>query len=145
MELERIISVTGKSGLFELLSQGKSSFIVKEIETDKRSSLSARNNVVMLSNVAVFTQEDDMPLKDVFAAIYKKENGGASISPKEEASEMFSYFATVVPNFDQNRVYHSDLKKLFRWYDILHKKDLLKNIIENNQEVEEAVTEEKSA
>jgi hypothetical protein len=141
MALEKIISVSGKSGLYELKLQTKSSFLVKDLETGKGMSLSAQNNVIMLSNVAIFTDQEDKPLQEILVAIYKKENGGASINFKAEAADLFEYFAELVPNFDKKRVYHSDLKKIFKWYAILHKADLLTSLVESNKEEEIAIEE----
>ncbi len=143
MGLEKIISVGGKPGLFELLSQTKNSFIVKDLESGKKSAISAQYNIVMLNNVAIFTEDEDLPLENIFTTIFEKENGGTSISPKEDAIKLFDYFSEIVPNYNKERVYHSDLKKLFKWYEILHKIDLLKDLISQESEISVDIEEEK--
>lgn len=141
MDLTKIISISGKPGLYKLISQSKGSFIVEDLDKGKRTSISAHNNVSLLENVAIYGISEEFPLKDVFTKIYEKENGGPSISHKESGANLRNYLVEILPDYDEDRVYDSDLKKLFQWYNILQSKDLVTPEPEEVQEDE--VVEEK--
>ena len=136
MDLTKIISISGKPGLFKLVSQAKGSFIVEDLDKGKKTSISAHNNVSLLENVAIYGVSEEFPLKDVFTRIYNKENGGPAINHKESGANLRRYIEEVLPEYDESRVYDSDLKKLFQWYNILQAKGLV---------TPEAVSEETSA
>lgn len=125
MDLTKIISISGKPGLFKLVSQAKGSFIVEDLDKGKKTSISAHNNVSLLENVAIYGVSEEFPLKEVFTRIYTKENGGLAISHKESGANLRKYIEEVLPEYDESRVYDSDLKKLFQWYNILHAKGLV--------------------
>lgn len=125
MDLTKIISIAGKPGLFKLISQAKGGFIVEDLEKGKKTSISASNNVSLLENVAIYGVSEEFPLKDVFARIYTKENGGPAIHHKESGADLRNYIEEVLPEYDESRVYDSDLKKLFQWYNILQSKGLV--------------------
>ena len=144
MDLTKIISISGKPGLFKLVSQAKGSFIVEDLDKGKKTSISAHNNVSLLENVAIYGVSEEFPLKDVFARIYNKENGGAAINHKESGANLRKYIEEVLPEYDESRVYDSDLKKLFQWYNILQAKGLVTPEPEV-EEAPEAVSEETSA
>ncbi|MFA5619445.1 MAG: DUF5606 domain-containing protein [Weeksellaceae bacterium] len=124
MDLTKIISISGKPGLFKLIAQTKGGFIVEDIEKEKKTSISSRSNVSLLENIAIYGLSEEYPLKDVFMKIYEKENGGTAINHKEAAGELRKYMAEVLPDYDESRVHDSDLKKLFQWYNLLHSKGL---------------------
>ncbi len=134
MDLTKIIAISGKPGLYKLISQAKGGFIVEDLEKGKKTSISAQNNVSLLENVAIYGVSEEYPLKDVFTKIYNKENGGASINHKESGANLRKYMEEVLPDYDESRVYDSDLKKLFQWYNLLQSKDL----VTPEPEVEEA-------
>ena len=138
MDLTKIISISGKPGLYKLISQVKGGFIVEDLDKGKKTTISAQNNVSLLENVAIYGVAEEFPLKDVFTKIYEKENGGQTISHKESGNKLRSYMEEVLPEYDEDRVYDSDLKKLFQWYNILQSKGMLTP--EENQE--EEITEE---
>ncbi|WP_010180342.1 DUF5606 family protein [Aquimarina agarilytica] len=128
MSLEKIIAISGKPGLFELMSQTRGGFLVTSLIDGKRQSISMRNNVSVLNEIAVYTYDKEVPLKEVFIAIREKQNGEASISHKSSKKELESYFLEVLPDYDEERVYASDIKKIIQWYNLLHKADLVKDL-----------------
>ncbi|SMC51267.1 DUF5606 family protein [Moheibacter sediminis] len=143
MDLTKIISISGKPGLFKLVSQAKGSFIVEDLDKGKKTSISAHNNVSLLENVAIYGVSDEFPLKEVFTRIFNKENGGTAISHKESGANLRKYIEEVLPEYDESRVYDSDLKKLFQWYNILQAKGLVTPAPETEEAPAEAKTEEK--
>ena len=136
--LKDILSISGYGGLYKFISQGRTGIIVEALEDKKRMNASATAKISALEDIAIFTDVEDIPLKDVFKAIYDKENGGESINHKSSANELKDYFAEVLPDYDRDRVYVSDIKKVINWYNVLHKFDML-----NFEEVEEEKSEEK--
>jgi len=144
MDLTKIISISGKPGLFKLISQAKGGFIVEDLDKGKKTSISAHNNVSLLENVAIYGVSEEFPLKEVFTRIYNKENGGAAINHKESGASLRKYIEEVLPEYDESRVYDSDLKKLFQWYNILQAKGLVTPEPEV-EEAPEAVAEEATA
>ena len=141
MDLKGILSISGYPGLYKLVSQGKNSIIVESLETKKRMPAYATSKISALEDIAIFTEDEDILLKKVFKNIYDKENGGESISHKSSANELKEYFAEVLPEYDRDRVYVSDIKRLINWYNILHKMDILK--FEEEETTEEKSEEEK--
>ena len=138
MELEGIIAISGKGGLFKLISQSRGGFIVEALADGKRFPVQAANNVSSLEDIAMYTYEEEVPLKDVLANIAKKENGGQAISHKESANKLKEYFGEVLPNFDEDRVYTSDIKKVFQWYNILQTSGLITLEEEKEDTIEDA-------
>ena len=136
--LKDILSISGYGGLYKFISQGRTGIIVEALEDKKRMNASATAKISALEDIAIFTDVEDIPLKDVFKAIYDKENGGESINHKSSANELKDYFAEVLPDYDRDRVYVSDIKKVINWYNVLHKFDML-----NFEEAEEDKSEEK--
>ncbi len=144
MDLTKIISISGKPGLYKLISQAKGGFIVEDLDKGKKTSISAQNNVSLLENVAIYGISEEFPLKEVFTKIYEKENGGPTINHKESGANLRKYMEEVLPEYDESRVYDSDLKKLFQWYNILQEKDLVTPEPEAEEsENKEVATEEK--
>jgi len=119
MEYSKIIAIAGKPGLYEAISQTKSGFIVESLLDKKRFPIASTNNVSLIENIAIYTYDEDMPLLDVFKAIYTKEDGKKAISHKESSNKLSAYFGEVLPNFDDERVYASNIKKVVQWYNIL--------------------------
>lgn len=126
MNLAGIIAISGKPGLYKVIAQGKNTIIVESIEDKKRVPAYATDRISALDDISIYTLDDDKPLREIFTDIYKKENGGATISHKEDAKKMHAFLLEILPNFDQDRVYPSDIKKLFQWYNLLHKAGELK-------------------
>jgi len=134
--LKDILSISGYGGLFKFISQGRNGIIVEALEDKRRMNASATAKISALEDIAIFTDTEDIPLKDVFKAISEKENGGEAIHHKSSANELKDYFEEVLPDYDKDRVYVSDIKKVVNWYNILHKFDML-NFDEDEEETEE--------
>ena len=119
MEFNKIISVTGKPGLFQVISQSKSAIIVESLLDKKIVAINATQNVSLLENIAIYTYEEDMPLLNVFKAIAEKTTGKEAISHKENDKNLISFFADAMPNYDAERVYVSNIKKVIQLFNIL--------------------------
>jgi len=130
MNLEKIITVGGKPGLFEIITQTRTGAIAQSLIDQKRLSVGAHSSVSILSEIAIYTLSEEVPLKEVFQKIYDKENGEkCSISPKVSKDDLEEYFFEVLPEYDEDRVYVSDIKKIIKWYNILHSKDYFKSVL----------------
>ena len=112
--LKTILSISGKPGLFKLISQAKNMLIVESLQTGKRQPAYAHEKIISLGDIAIFTDEEDVPLSEVLNAIKEKENGAKVTLDIKKA-----YLAEVLPNFDRERVYPTDIKKLISWYNLL--------------------------
>ena len=119
MSLEKIIAVTGKPGLYEIIAQSKGGIIVESLIDKKRFPINAMHNVSVLDNIAIYTYDDEMPLRLILKSIFEKENGKECISHKESNKVLTSYFAEILPNYDEERVYPSNIKKVVQWYNLL--------------------------
>lgn len=119
MEFSKIISVTGKPGLFQVISQSKNAIIVESLADQKRVAINSTQNVSLLENIAIYTYEEDIPLLNVFKAMFDKTAGVAAVSHKESGKKLASFFAEVLPNYDDERVYASNIKKVIQWFNIL--------------------------
>lgn len=120
--LKTILAISGKPGLYKLVSQGKNMLIVEAIGADKkRMPVYGNDKVISLGDIAMYTDSDEVPLGEVLESIKKKENGGvASIDYKKASSEeLHAFMAVVLPNYDRDRVHTSDIKKLVQWYNLL--------------------------
>lgn len=126
MSLEKILSISGKPGLYNIKAQTRTGFVAESLLDGKKISVGMRHNVSVLSEIAIYTLDGEVPLKEVFEKISEKENGGQAISHKASKDELEAYFFEILPNFDEDRVYASDIKKVFQWYNLLQSKDLLK-------------------
>jgi hypothetical protein len=125
MNLDSIISVTGKPGLYKVLSQIKNGLIVESIDDGKRVPIHATDKVSALSDISIYTNDGDMPLEEIYGVIFKKTDGKVAVNHKAAPEELRSFMADVVPNYDSDRVYNSDLKKMFQWFNVLVEKGLL--------------------
>lgn len=120
MGLEKILSVAGKPGLYKLITKTRTGFVAESLLDGKKISVGLRSNVSVLSEIAIYTLEEELPLREVFLKIQQKENGGkTSVSHKDEKIKLEEYFFEVLPNYDEDRVYASDVKKIIQWYNIL--------------------------
>ena len=118
--LTKILSVSGKPGLYKLISTSKNLNIVESLLDGKRIPVYLTEKVVALSDVSIYTMEEDVPLREVFRKIKEKENGEkAVLDSKSSNGEVFRYFGEVLPNYDTEKVYASDIKKILSWYNIL--------------------------
>jgi len=119
MEFNKIIAVSGKPGLFKVISQSKSAIIVAGLGDDKRAAISATQNVSLLENIAIYTYEEDVPLLKVLKAMYDKTEGKEAISHKESGKKLEAFFGEVLPDYDAERVYTSNIKKVIQWFNLL--------------------------
>ena len=140
MALEKIISISGQPGLYKVISQTKYGLIAENLEDSKRIPVYSNYKVSSLGDISIYTQDDDVPLNDVFLMIMEKE-GGKPVDVKSEA-EVKTYFESVLPTYDRDRVYVSDMKKLLKWYNALVKRDLIQK--EEEAPAEAPVEETKS-
>lgn len=136
--LKGILAISGHSGLFKLVAESKNSIIVESLDTKKRMPVYSSAKVSALEDIAIYTYEGDVPLKDIFKSIWDKEEGGAAIATKSSGNELKAYFEEVVPEFDKDRVYVSDIKKVLQWYNSLQTKDMLDFNEEEGEEKEDA-------
>ena len=125
MILKDILAISGEPGLFKFIAQGKNAIIVEHLETKKRSSIYGSAKVNSLEDIAIFTDEEDIPLGKVFDLIHEKESGGPAIDSKIDTDKLKSWFEGVLPDYSKDKVYTSDIKKVAQWYNILHKLNLL--------------------
>lgn len=120
--LETILAISGKPGLYRLISHGNKSLIVESIgDKPKRMPAFSTDRVISLADIAMYTDDKEVPLADVLTSLKEKEGGkSASIDYKNASKdELFSFFADILPNFDRDRVFPSDVKKLIQWYNLL--------------------------
>jgi hypothetical protein len=147
MDLTGIISVAGKPGLFKVIAQGKNSLIVESLIDGKRMPAYSTERISALDDISIYTTEEDIPLKDVLQMMLKKENGGPVLSHKENLSNLTEYLTLILPNYDRERIYPSDIKKLFQWYNLLQKAGIIKleeeKVKKPSTEVKEKTTAKK--
>lgn len=137
--LTKILSVSGRPGLYKLISTGKNLNIVESLADGKRIPVYLQEKVVALSDVSIYTESGDTPLREVFKTIKEKENGKqVSLGSKSSNNEVFGYLKGVLPDYDRDRVYASDAKKLISWYNILVEKGI---DFEEEEKVEEQQNE----
>ncbi|MGL5787115.1 MAG: DUF5606 family protein [Bacteroidales bacterium] len=118
--LKLILSISGKPGLFKLVSQGRGNIIVESLVDKKKVPAYAHDKVISLNDISIYTLEGETPLREVFAAISAKENGAqTSVDPKSDAKALRAYFVEILPSYDDERVYPTDIKKVLTWYNIL--------------------------
>lgn len=134
--LKGILAIAGHSGLFKMVSNSKNALIVESIIDKKRMPAYASSKISALEDIAIFTDEGDVQLVEVFKNIKEKENGGQAVSHKASGKELKSYMTEILPNYDEDRVYVSDMKKVFQWYNILQENDML-DLEASEEEVKE--------
>ena len=138
MSLERILSISEKPGLFKLITQTRNGFVAESLIDGKRLSVNLRSNVSLLSEIAIYTLTEEVPLIDVLNKIKAKEKGNkTSISHKDSKDDLEEYFFSILQDYDEDRVYPSDIKKVIRWYNLLQEKDMLHLLEEKNNDEEE--------
>ena len=125
MELKDFISVAGKSGLHTIVGKSKNNVIVESLKDKKRFPIFNTNKISALSDISIYTYDEEILLSELFDRIQKKYKKEAAISHLESSEELKKVFEELVPNYDQEQVYNSDIKKVFQWYNILHDTDNL--------------------
>jgi len=141
MNLSGIISISGMSGLYKVIAQSKNGLIVESLTDKKRIPAHATNRVSALEDVSIYSTGEDVPLKEVFQKIYDMEKGGVALDHKSSDAELKAYFKKAFAEYDEDRVYASDIKKVMMWYNILQKEGLL----ETKEEKSEEKKDEKAA
>jgi hypothetical protein len=123
--LKGILSISGQAGLYKLVAESKNNIIVESLDTKKRIPVYSTAKVSALEDIAIYTETSDVPLKDIFKSISDKEECGSALSHKSSGNELKAYFEEVVPEYDKDRVYVSDIKKVLLWYNTLQEKEML--------------------
>jgi len=142
MELKGILAISGKPGLYKMLSQGKSSIIVEGLEDKKRFPVYTAHNISALEEISIYTETEDVSLVDVFKNIFDITEGKDAITHKSSKNQLEEFFSKVLPNYDEERVYISDIKKVIQWYNILNRNGLVVfNDDEAEPQTEESVEE----
>jgi hypothetical protein len=119
-KLREILSITGKPGLYKIVSQGKNMLLVEELVSGKRIPAHSRDKIVSLGDIAMYTDSGDLPLDEILDRLYEVQAGKAvDIKAVQEGGKLRDVFASVIPDFDRERVHVSDIKKLFAWYNLL--------------------------
>jgi hypothetical protein len=136
MELKDILAISGKPGLYQYISQGRNGIIVESLNDKKRMNAHTSMKISSLEDIAIFTDEGEVSLAEILLNIKDKESGNEALSHKAGANELKDYFLEILPNYDQERVYVSDIKKVISWYNMLHKYQLL-DIVKIQEEDEE--------
>ncbi|NBC57216.1 MAG: hypothetical protein GVY05_02880 [Bacteroidetes bacterium] len=119
MEFDKILSVSGKPGLYELKTQTRTGVLAQSLVDGRKIQVNLRNNISILSEISIYTYADEVPLKEIFQKIYQKTEGQKSIDHKSPKKELEKYFREILPEYDEDRVYQSDIKKIIQWYNIL--------------------------
>jgi hypothetical protein len=141
MNVEKILAISGKPGLYELKVQTRSGFVAESLLDGKRITVGLRSNVSLLSEISMYTYSEEKPLADVLRLIAIKENEGETISHKEDNATLIAYFKEVLPDYDADRVYASDIKKVLNWYTILQAKGMVSKEVPDKEEAKEETKE----
>jgi hypothetical protein len=146
MDLSKILAISGKSGLFKIVSQTKGGLIVESLTDGKKIPVFASHRSSVLEDISMFTYGEDVPLKNVLWSIFQKEEGKqASIDPKADGNQLRDYFESVLQDHDKERVYTSDIKKLIGWYNQLLEHNLITEPLEEKADETAETPEEESA
>jgi hypothetical protein len=148
MTLDKILAIAGKPGLFALKIQTRTGFVAESLIDGKKITVGLKSNVSLLSEISVYTNSEEKPLTEIMRTIAIKEDNGPAISHKEENSKLTAYFLEILPDYDQERVYPSDIKKILNWYNMLQANGLVSKEepkIENAEEVLDKVVKEVAA
>ncbi|SHL17535.1 DUF5606 domain-containing protein [Flavobacterium chilense] len=128
MNLEKILAISGKPGLYVLKVQTRTGFVAESLLDGKKITVNLKSNVSLLSEISIYTYEGEKPLTEVMQRIATKENKGQAISHKEDNATLTAYFKEILPEYDEERVYPSDIKKVLNWYNTLQAKGLVTDL-----------------
>jgi len=148
IDLTGIIAISGQPGLYKVVAQSKNGIIVESLTDKKRTAVSATAKVSSLEDISMFTTSDDKPVAEIMKSIFDKEKGGACIDSKADDKTVVAYFASVLPDYDKDRVYTSNMRKLYTWYNGLQSTGKLKEEAtkdEATEKIVKAATEKKAA
>ena len=137
MNLEKILAISGKPGLYVLQVQTRTGFVAESLVDGKKITVNLKSNVSLLSEISIYTYEAEKPLSQIMQTIADKESKGQAISHKEDNATLIAYFKEILPDYDEERVYPSDIKKVLNWYNMLQAKGLLVDSIPLKAENEE--------
>ena len=144
--LKKILSVSGKPGLYKLVSTSKTITLVESLIDQKRFPIYPQEKIVSLGEIAIYTSEEEVPLKEVFVKIKENENGGKVSDDKKSSNKtLFSYFEIILPTYDKEKVYASDVKKIINWYNLLIENNIDFETEETAEEKESTEAEEKTS
>lgn len=142
MGLDKILSISGKPGLYKVIAQTRNGFVAESLIDSKKVNVNIHSNVSILSEIAVYTLTEELPLREVLKKVMAKEKGEqTSISHKDSKDKLEEYFFEVLPDYDEDRVYASDIKKIIQWYNLLQKHTML-DALEEDKEVVASQEEE---
>ncbi len=149
MNVEKILAIAGKPGLFELKLQTRSGFLAESLLDGKKITVGLSSNVSLLSEISMYTYTEEKPLVEIMRAIaIKEDEGPTSVLHKEDNAKLIAYFQEILPDYDADRVYASDIKKVLNWYNILQAKGMVSKEepkVENADAIKEQVVEEVKA
>tara|TARA_B110000037_G_scaffold152219_2_gene171593 strand:+ start:2571 stop:3011 length:441 start_codon:yes stop_codon:yes gene_type:complete len=141
MNLKGLIAISGKPGLYKVAAQGRNNIIVESLDTGKKFPAFATEKISALEDISIYTYEEDVPLSDVYDKLAEKVNFDAAISHKESSAKLREELTSFLPDFDEGRIYDSDIRKIFQWYNIL----AAKGYIVKEEASEESVVEAEAA
>lgn len=141
MGLKGIMSISGRPGLYKVVAKMTNGFIVEGLTDNKRVPVTEAHKVSMLEDISVFTEEGDMPLKEVLLKIKADNADGIKVNPKSSSDELRSFFKSTIPNYDEDRVYTSDIKKIVNWFGLV--KDIV-DVKDEDEEETEVAAEQKA-
>lgn len=145
INVKDLMAISGKGGLFRYLAQARNGIVVESLTDKKRTVAPPAARVSALEDISIFTETEDMPLADVLYRIHEKEAGGTTADPKSGNDQLKAYFAEVLPEYDAERVYVSDIKKVLTWYNLLHELGLLEVVDKEQAEEDASATEDSDA
>lgn len=140
IDLKGFISISGQPGLYKIVAQSKNGIIVEGLSDKKRLNIYASTKVSTLSDISMFTTGEDKPIEEIMTSIFEKEKGGAAVDNKADDKAIEAYFAAVLPDYDKDRVYVSNMRKLFAWYNALQSTGNLKEKEEAKEGEEKAIS-----
>ena len=138
IDLTGIISISGQPGLYKIVAQSKNGIIVERLSDKKRLNVYASTKVSTLSDISMFTTGDDKPIEEIMTSVFEKEKGGPAIDNKADDKEIEKYFSEILPEYDKERVYVSNMRKLINWYNAMQTTGSLKKKEENKEGEEKA-------
>ncbi len=142
MDINKILSIGGRPGLWEMKAQTRGGVLAESLVDGKKIPVNVKNNISMLGEISIYTYAEEVPLREVFQKIGEKEGFEKSINPKSPKNELISYFREILPEFDEDRVYQSDIKKIIQWYNTLIEKGFTSFVEEENEDEKDKTTEE---
>ncbi len=145
MSLKGIISISGKSGLYKVVGQGKNNVIVESLEDGRKFPAFASNRISALDDISIYTYDEDVLLGEVYKKMHAHTKGKAALDHKGDVTELRKDFKAFMPEYDEERVSNTDVKKLYQWFNLLHKSDLLKFEEEEKEDAKEDKPKAKKA